>query len=84
MDKAITWRELKTLAVSLSEAQLDLKVMWCAEDDGGVVTQVEILDEDHINPSGDVWEPRSHYGAGADYEDEEIVAVKGQPVLHVD
>jgi hypothetical protein len=39
MDKAaITWRELKTLAV--------------------------------------------HYGA--DYEDEEIVAVKGQPVLHVD
>jgi len=83
MDKqAITWRELKTLVASLSEDQLDLKVMWCAEDDGGVVTQVEILDEDHINPSGDAWEPRSHYGA--DYEDEEIVAVKGQPVLHVD
>lgn len=82
MRQAITWRDLKTQVDAFSEAQLDMRVLWCAEDDGGVVVQIEILDEDHINPSGDAWEPRSHYGA--DYEDEEIVAVKGQPVLHVD
>lgn len=82
MQRVITWRDLKNQVNTFSEAQLDMRVLCCAEDYGGAVVQIEVLDEDHINPSGDAWEPRSHYGA--EYEDEEIVAVKGQPVLHVD
>ncbi len=80
--KMMTWRELKAEIEKLTDSQLDMKVLWCGVDRGGVVNSVEVLQEDHINPSGDAWEPISAY---PEYADEEpIVGVKGQPILHVD
>lgn len=64
----------------MTEAQLDMKVMWAGEEIGGFVNKIEVLTEDHINPSGEAWEPRSMYGPEAD--DEPVVAAEGQPILH--
>lgn len=75
----LTWRELKDQIGSFTEDQLDTKVM-CS--DGGFAMQIEVMAEDHINPSGEGWEPRSLYGSEAD--EEPVVAAKGQPILVVD
>ena len=80
--QAMTWRQLKEQVAALTEAQLDMKVMWAGEEIGGFVVKVEVLTEDHINPSGEALEPRSFYGSEAD--DEPVVAPEGQPILHVD
>jgi hypothetical protein len=60
-DSAMTWRQLKEKIATLDERQLDMKVMWAGEERGGFVQAVDVLDEDHINPSGDAWEPKSVY-----------------------
>jgi hypothetical protein len=57
--KGITFRELKEAVNAMDDAQLDLRVLWAGDERGGVVHMVDILQEDHINPSGDCWEPRS-------------------------
>jgi len=60
-DKAMMWRQLKDKIATFDDAQLDMKVMWAGEERGGFVQAVDVLTEDHINPSGDVWEPKSVY-----------------------
>jgi len=59
--KGMTFRDLKAAIGEMDEAQLDLRVLWAGDERGGVVHMLDILKEDHINPSGECWEPRSVY-----------------------
>lgn len=91
--KAMTFRQLRDQLNALPDESLDYKVQWCGEERGGAIGKVWILEEDHVNPSGDGWEPRSSlehdmikvegmtaFEAG-ELLDEHVVGRKGQPVL---
>lgn len=80
-----TWRELKRFAESLTESQLDEKLFFGAtEQPVRTIDEVEILECDYINPSGETIEPITDYLPGGQYyeddfdaEDEAVVFSKG-------
>lgn len=91
MDK--TLKELKEFLNTLSEEQLNQPIR-ISELDMPVkgISIFDVLQEDHINPSGECAEPISVYlpgGAGHDetddwdYENEAIVFYKGDVFFHV-
>lgn len=93
-EKAMTYRQLRDQLNALPESSLDHKVCWSGEDKGGWIASVWVLEEDHCNPSGDGWEPRSGVEKylikegmteqeAQDEAEAEVVAVKGLPVLMV-
>lgn len=81
--KGITWRRLKKFCDSLTEDQLKKKVWIWGNEWGGTICDLDILKEDHINPSGNGVEPVSAYIQ--EYPDilesEEIIFNKGQAIL---
>ena len=79
----ITYGELKEFLAALTEDQLAQEVKILGESDCWRISGVEILTEDHINPSGDGMEPISAY-KDAEYDDydKEVVAPKGSVFLH--
>lgn len=95
-DKAMTYGDLKKALDGLTPEQLAMRVGWTGEDTGGYVFSLWIVEEDHINPSGDGGEPVSEVRkyliedgytpeeAQREIDSEPVVALKGQPLLMVD
>lgn len=79
-----TYQDLKNLIDTLSPEQLLKEVICCGEETmGGRVEKLWIVEEDHINPSGEYMEPISSYkdDPDIDLEMEAIVCAKGTPIL---
>lgn len=68
--KAMSFRDLKAELNKMTDMQLDCPVVWWGEDRGGFISRVEILTEDHGNPSGDCVEPLSSYRDDYDSDEE--------------
>jgi hypothetical protein len=97
-ERAVTYAELRDQLNRLTPEQLGMTAVWCGEDRGGAVRFLEVLAEDHINPSGDGMEPLSLYAKERAAEqditveeaerliraEERVVAPKGQLLLVVD
>ena len=77
------YRELLKALSELTDEQLDQTVFVMDEEDCRALSRVLILDEDHINPTGESMEPVSGYADDPDYADEEIVAHKDDVFLLV-
>jgi hypothetical protein len=84
----ILFAELKARLDQMTPEQLAMPVYWVGEDRGAPIVGLEMLNEDHINPSGDGMEPLSAYADDEDFEaikaEQPVVARKGQLLLLVD
>ena len=73
--KISTLRDLKNYLISLNDDLLDQEIKSAREEQPYFkVTAVLSLNEDHINPSGECWEPKSDYLPGGQFHDDEIDA----------
>ncbi len=56
--ETLVWADIKALANSLTDEQLEQPVKWWSDDEGGNIDDANILDEDHVN-NGENYVPRS-------------------------
>lgn len=66
------WDDLKMFCLTLTEDQLKQPVKGWGEIADAEIHAVQILDQDYINPTGEVAEPISDYSTIGDYTEEEI------------
>jgi hypothetical protein len=67
----LTWRDVKDLANSLTEEQLQQPVNYWTESEGGTVGDANVLDEDYVS-DGEAYAPKSEMPAEAVDEDEPV------------
>lgn len=77
----ITWQEIKDLANSLSEEQLQQPVKYWTESEGGSVGDANVLDEDYVT-DGEAYAPKSEMPAIA-IDEEAPVFPKGTVMLWI-
>ena len=74
----MTYRKLLINLSNMTDDQLDQEIKVLAETSNFKVGGLLILEEDHINPTGECMEPVSDYPS---YVDEIVVAKKGDVYL---
>jgi hypothetical protein len=86
-----TLGDMLTQLQTLTPKQLTQQVRWIGENGQGKVSELWVLDEHHIDPSGEGLEPVSSYlpGEGEDFDpethmsDEELLAEPTWPMGYV-
>lgn len=81
--KAITWKELKEFANSLSDEQLQAPVRWWGEEMSGCVFKAHQLEEDYVTTDYGC-EPASVQEYDEGDEPYEVTHPKGTPMLEAD
>lgn len=80
----MTFAELKAQLEDLTPEQLAAPVIWCGDEQGGVVRSLWIAQEDWVDNDGDC-EPRSVVMvSGGDACNAVVIIPKGTPQLLVD
>ncbi len=80
-NEKFTWADIKEFANKLDEQQLKEPVRWWGEEEGGVMINAVLLEEDYVQTDYSM-EPASvqEYEEGEDpYE---VALVKGTPILY--
>ena len=84
----MNYKQLKEFVNTLTDEQLTQSVRVCGEGFGATIDDINILEEDYIDPSGCGIEPKSLYLESLDSidreigESEEIVAKKGTIIMY--
>lgn len=78
-----TWYDLKKIVNEMTGAQLGMPVKIWSDGWSAKVTELDILEEIYINPSGEGVEPVSFYKDDEEFDItiEEVVYEKGQAIL---
>ncbi len=79
LSNKLTWQDIKDLANSLSEEQLQQPVKYWTEGEGGSIGDANILEEDYVS-DGEGYAPRSEMPSEVIDEDEPVF-LKGTPML---
>lgn len=82
--KSMTWAELKEAVNKLPEENLQQPVRWWGNERGGVISYVNLLDEDYVCDD-EGWQPKSCFeGVPEDEYEVNEELLKGSPVLMTD
>ncbi len=82
----LIWKDLKEFVNSLDEKFLEEPVRWWGDDRGGIVSSLDILEEDYLTGDEGFY-PESTWESDEEFGDEfkdELGLVKGTPILWVD
>ncbi|SHF17272.1 hypothetical protein [Chryseobacterium vrystaatense] len=83
-EESITWGQIKAQLYYFTEDQLSQNVVFWGDCKGGKFSALQVLTEDHINPSGEGCEPVSLYANDPEYiEGEPITFAKGSVILEL-
>lgn len=82
----MNYKELKDKLNQLTPEQLQMDVLFWGENVSGEITNLLILEDDYINPSGEGCEPLAGYKNSDEYEfselENEIIYKKGSVILN--
>lgn len=83
-EKSITWGQVKEQLNHFTDQQLSQSLFFWGEGKGGNFSSLQVLTEDHVNPSGEGCEPVSVYEYDQELlEGEPIVFTKGTIILEL-
>lgn len=71
LSKKLTWQDIKDLANSLTDQQLQQEVRYWTEGEGGTIGDANVLDEDYVT-DGEAYAPKSEMPLEVIDEDEPI------------
>lgn len=81
LSKNLTWQDIKDLSNSLTEEQLQQKVRYWTEGEGGHIGDANVLDEDYVS-DGEAYGPKSEMPIEMVDEDEPVFS-KGTVMLWI-